>query len=480
MIKNKKAESLVWIIIAVFILSFTILGILNIFWFNQWIESNYKNNIYNNIIKWNSENLIKKLDIPEMNNNDFFYIKKDKINKKFSILTWSINQEYQYIDYLGNKVNPNDNLWKTYRRVFQFKADILRHVIYPNEIPNIVFWYDANNINWNNNLGINYWDSISTLKDLSWNWIDATESDSWKRPILKKDIIKDKPGLKFDWNNDLLKLPENRLLNNDWDNYANKVFEAKTYSIVFKTWDDVNSDQVIYEEWGAAVWYNFMIHNWNLYAWVHNKIENCTSYWPPFMLWFLWGSTCHNRYQGATYSSSDDNWYFEWDDPDWDWYKDQSIDLWEILPDTIYFITIIQDSTHFNHPNAGDWVKTWLIQPTTQIIRDPIDSQNRLKIYLNWELVKEINHVDPIPEHYLAWIWNINKWSVKPRSPYDTISEDANIPFKWYLWEFISWNHALTNTEIRWIQNYFEQKWYDRVENVRYNIIKTNSFKVVE
>ena len=46
MIKNKKAESLVWIIIAVFILSFTMLGILNIFWFNKWVESTYKSNIY--------------------------------------------------------------------------------------------------------------------------------------------------------------------------------------------------------------------------------------------------------------------------------------------------------------------------------------------------------------------------------------------------------------------------------------------------
>ncbi len=469
MIKNKKAESLVWIIIAVFILSFTMLGILNIFWFNKWVESTYKSNIYSHIIKWNSENIIKKLDIPEMNNNEFFYIKKDKINKTFTILTWSTNKKYQYIDYLWNPIDPTKNIWKSYKRLFQFKADILRHAIYPNEIPNMVFWYDANNINWNNNSGINPWDSISTLKDLSWNWIDATESDSWKRPVFEKNIIKDKPWLKFDWIDDLLKLPENKILNNDWDNYANRVYEAKTYSIVFKTWDDVNSDQVVYEEWWEATWYNFMIHNWNLYAWVHNKVENCNGPAP-----------CHNAYVAATYSSSDNNWYFEWDDPDWDWHKDQSVDLWSIMPNSVYFITIVQDSTHFRHPDAGYWIQTWLIQPIVKVIRDPIDSQNRLKIYLNWKLVNETDHIDPMPEHYLAWIWNINKWSVKPRSPYDTISEDANLPFKWYFWEFISWNHALTDTEVRWLQNYFEQKWYDRIDNVKYNVIKTSSYKIVE
>jgi hypothetical protein len=33
----------------------------------------------------------------------------------------------------------------TYKRIFQYKADILRHVIYPNEIPNMSFWFDATN-----------------------------------------------------------------------------------------------------------------------------------------------------------------------------------------------------------------------------------------------------------------------------------------------------------------------------------------------
>ncbi len=462
MIKNKNAESLVWIIIAVFILSFTMLWILNIFWFNKTIEMDYKNKIYSHIIKWNSENIIKKLDIPQMNNNEFFYIKKDSSNKTFTILTGSTNKNYEYINYLWNNVNPDTNIWKTYKRLFQFKADILRHVIYPNEIPNMIFWYDANNTNGSNNAWLNNWDKISTLKDLSWNWIDAYQTDSWKQPILTANVIKDKYWIKFDWSDDWLKLNSNILLNDDWDNYANRIYEQRTYAIVFKTWDDVTNDQVVYEEWWAAVWYNFMIHNWNLYAWIHNKVKNCNNYSDP---------DCKIHFSHTDYSSSDSNWYFEWDTNS-NWYRVKSVDLWEILPDTIYFITITQDSSHFVHPNAWDWVKT---QP-----RDPIDSENTLKIYLNWNLVKKVDHVDPMPEHYLPWIWNINKRSVKPRSPYDKISEDANLPFKWYFWEFISWNHTLSDTEIKWLQNYFEQKWYDKIDNVKYNIIKTSSYKIVE
>jgi hypothetical protein len=430
MIKNKKAESLVWIIIAVFILSFTMLWILNIFGFNKWIEANYKDNIYAHIIKWNSENLIKKLNIPEMDNNEFFYIKKDTTNKTFTILTGSTNDEYQYIDYLWNKVNPNNNPWKTYKRIFQFKADILRHVIYPNEIPNLSFWYDATNVDWNNNIWLNDGDEISTLKDLSWNWNDAKQNTSWKKPKLKKVWIKDKDALQFDWSNDRLLINDNELINtnndsNKWVNWI--IYSQRSLAVVLKTWDDVTSDQMIYEEWWTRRWYSYMIHNWDIYAWIWNNNE---------------------RDNGHKY---------------------KSVNLWEALPDTVYFITIVQDSSH--------WEYAW--DGTTNNNFD--DNANRLKIYLNWKLAAEAEHVDPQVEHPLDnWIWALTQWTVLPRSPYNSDSWDNKYFFKWYLWELIEWNHALSETEVRWLQNYFEQKWYDRIDNVKYNIVKTSSYKVVE
>jgi len=430
MIKNKKAESLVWIVIAVFILSFTMLGILNILWFSTSLEWNYRNKVFSDMIKWNSENIVRKLDLPEMNNNEYFYIKKDTINKKFIVLTGSTNEEYKYIDSLWNKVNPNNNPWMTYTRVFQFKADILRHVIYPNEILNMSFWYDGTNINWTNNSWLNDWDEISLLKDLSWNWNDAYQNNSWAKPKLKKVAIKDKDALQFDWSNDRLLIGDSPLINtdNDSDKWVNWIiYSQRSLAVVLKTWDDVTSDQMIYEEWWTRRWYSFMIHSWNIYAWIWNNNE--------------------------------------WDTD----HKYKSVDLWEALPDTIYFITVVQDSSH--------WEYAW--DGTTNNNFD--DTANRLKIYLNWKLASETNHVDPQVEHKLdIWIWALTEWTVLPRSPYNWDSWDDKYHFKWYFGELIEWNHALSDTEVRWLQNYFEQKWYDRVDNVKYNIIKTSSYKIVE
>jgi len=430
MIKNKKAESLVWIIIAVFILSFTMLGILNIFWFNKWIETTYKDKVYSHIIKGNSENLIKKLDIPEMENNELFYILKDDTNKKFYILTGTTNENLKYIDYLWNNVNPNDNVWKTYTRLFQFKADILRHVIYPNEIPNISFWYDATNSNWNNNSWINDWDEVNLLKDISWNWNDAYQNESWKKPKLKKVAIKDKDALQFDWTDDRLYIDDSGLINADWDwNWSVNwiIYSQRSLAIVLKTWDDIISDQMIYEEWWTRRWYSFMIHDWDLYSWIWNNNERD------------------------------------------DWHKYKSVNLWEVLPDTIYFVTVVQDSSHWEYAWDGT---------TNNNFDDPL---NRLKIYLNWELASETDHVDPQVEHPLnIGIWALTQWTVLPRSPYNSDSWDDKYHFKWYFGELIEWNHALSDTEVRWLQNYFEQKWYDRVDNIKYNIIKTSSYKIVE
>jgi len=430
MIKNKKAESLVWIIIAVFILSFTMLGILNIFWFNKWLESTYKDNIYAHIIKWNSQNIIKKLTIPEMENNEIFYILKNTDNKTFNILTWSSNEKLKYIDYLWNVVDPTKNLWKTYTRVFQYKSDILRHVIYPNEIPNLAFWFDATNINWTNNSWLNDWDEIDLLKDLSWNWNDAYQNDAWKKPKLKKVAIKDKDALQFDGIDDRFFIDDSPLINTDndsnqWIDWI--IYNQRSLAIVIKTWDDVTSDQMIFEEWWTRRWYSFMIHDGDLYAWIWNNNERD------------------------------------------EWHKYKSVNLWEILPDSIYFVTVVQDSSHWEY--TGDDASD----------NNFDDELNQLKIYLNWELVSSTNHVDPQVEHPLdIWIWALTQWTVLPRDPYDWDNWDDKYHFKGYFWELIEWNHALSDTEVRWVQNYFEQKWYDRIDNVKYNIIKTNSYKIIE
>jgi len=439
---KNNAESLVWIVIWIFILSFILIWMINVIWFSKDISFNYENKIEENLIKYNSENIISKLDTSDLQLEEEFYIQKDSTAKKFRILTWAINKNFSYIDKLWNNTSSGSE-WKVFERKYFNKIDILRHVIYPPEIDNFVFHFDANNVNWANNSWINNWDNISTWKDLSSNHINA-QSSSWDEAIFITGAINKKPALKF--NNSLFQLPydssnndnneKHVLINNDNDIYANRTYKEKSFAIVLKTWLDVTTDQTIYEQWWQATWYNFMIHNWNIYAWIHNKADS--------------------SYSNTDYSSTDSTFYYTWDS----WNKFKSINLWEALPETVYFIQIIQDSTHL--------IDNWTPHP------DNIDTQNKLQIYLNWNLVMEQNHVDPMPEHWKAWIWAVNEYSVEPWSPFNTINNTKWKFFKWEIWEFISWNHALSVEEVRWVQNYFVNKWLGWVESVRHNIIETD------
>jgi len=443
--KNKKADSLVWIVIWIFILSFILVWMINVLWYSKDISFNYENKIEKNLLETNSQNIISKLDTSVLDKQEEFYVFKDSLNKEFKIMTWSINKKYAYIDRLWNFTSSWAE-WKVFERKYFNRLDILRHVIYPPEIDNLVFHFDANKVNWEWNLNPNDGDFVSKWIDLSNNHINA-EASSWDEAIFIKDGINNKPTLKF--NNSLFQLPYDNfdqdtkelhtLINNDWDCYAQKTYKEKSFAIVLRTWEDITTDQTIYEQWGQATGYNFMIHDWNLYAWVHNKADD--------------------TYNCTDYSSTDDTFYYEWDN-DWTWdHRFKSVNLGEILPETVYFIQIVQDSTHL--------IDNWTPKP------DTIDEQNKLQIYLNWNLVMDQDHVDPMPEHWKAWIWAVNEYSVEPWSPFNTINDTKWKYFKWEIWEFISWNHALSKEEVRWVQNYFVDKWLGWIESVRYNLIDT-------
>jgi len=438
----KNWDSLVWIIVWISILSFSLLWIISILNYNRNITEIYSDSINEYILKWNSENLVKKLDNSDVEKDETFYIYKDTSNNEFFILTWALNSNYKYINNLWNKINISENNWNTFTREFTKKFDILKNITYPEEISNLIFRYDATNIDWNNNSTISNSGSISTWIDLIWTE-NAFQTSNPAKPIFINDWIEWTWWILFDWVDDFLKLDFNTLINNDNNCTTQNTYTGKSFALVIKTWLDVISDQVIYEQWWEENWYNFMIHDWDLYAWIHN-IET-VSWW----------------YSCFTDSSH------EWDS----WHLFKSLNLWEILPDSTYFITIVQDSTHKN--------ETW-----NQTVDD---SNNKLQIFLNGILVSETNHVDPQSEHHLAWFWAVNEWNVRPRAPYTTIKtwdwewwcDTQCLYYKWYIWEFIWWNHALTKNEVKWIQNYFAFKWLSWEWNVIYNIFDIDIKKFI-
>lgn len=116
--KTKKWESLVWIVIGIAILSFTILWIINIISYSMNLIDAFEKNTRMSILRDNLSHIINKLDTSNLAENEIFYIYKNSSGSEFQIFTWTFNTEYKYIDENGNKVNDIVNFsWAIYSRV---------------------------------------------------------------------------------------------------------------------------------------------------------------------------------------------------------------------------------------------------------------------------------------------------------------------------------------------------------------------------
>ncbi len=124
MIKNTSGESLIWIIIWVFILSFIILWVTNLLINSKTIIDTYENKKTISILKNNTENIIKKIDTSNINETEIFYINKNNSTKEFEIFTWATNYLYKYIDKYWNKVDDLENFnWNIYSRTLWLERD---------------------------------------------------------------------------------------------------------------------------------------------------------------------------------------------------------------------------------------------------------------------------------------------------------------------------------------------------------------------
>ena len=120
---NKKAESLAGIIIWVFILSITLLGIANIVAFSQ--ESLYEVSQKMNIQSLHStaNTLSEYIDSSSVNVGEDFYIFKNTSTNTFEIFTGTANQNYQNIDKNGEYVDDISTYsGAVYSRIFTLTA----------------------------------------------------------------------------------------------------------------------------------------------------------------------------------------------------------------------------------------------------------------------------------------------------------------------------------------------------------------------
>ena len=116
--KNKKAESLVWIIVWVFILSFVLLWIWNLIWNSRENISKFNEQMEIDILTKNSSKIIDNLDLSVLYDWEIFYIYKNKSSKQYQIFTWSTNEYYKYINSYWEKIDIVNYKWKIYTRSF--------------------------------------------------------------------------------------------------------------------------------------------------------------------------------------------------------------------------------------------------------------------------------------------------------------------------------------------------------------------------
>jgi len=147
-------------------------------------------------------------------------------------------------------------------------GNFLVYALSPNDITNKVFFLDWQDIDWD-------WNSsnepannseITNLID-KFNSNTGSQIESGKHPIYKTNSINSYPSLYFDGTNDLLNLKDNQ------DISVGTGYIEKSYAMIIKTSDDINTFQTIYDEATKEKWFSFQIENWHLYAWAFNTLD---------------------------------------------------------------------------------------------------------------------------------------------------------------------------------------------------------------
>ena len=260
-----------------------------------------------------------------------------------------------------------------------------------------VFHFDLQDPNWDNQTTLpSSWTWLNLIKDKIL-WYDAYQNTSWKQSIYYNSWIINppKPWIVLDWIDDFYNIDNQSAINT-------ASYYEKSFSIIFKTWDDIDTYQNIFEQWGWSRWYAIQIQSWAILAWAWNNVERAN----------------------------------------WDQYKTLT---WTITTNTIYTLTMVQDST------------------------DSTLSNTRFQVYLDWISLWTLTNID----YQRAHAWNISIWQVTWGAI--KLSDNSNSSdwnnFKWSIWELISWNHALTNTEEENIQLYLKNRWnLDKVKpTITYN-----------
>lgn len=139
---------------------------------------------------------------------------------------------------------------------------------------NYVFWFKGDS-------GIVFGasDSVKIWEDLSTNNIDASQARKRKQPD-NSGLLNGKPALYFD-GKDKLNIANHELIN------TGESYSQKTIAFAFRTSDDINRDQVIYEQGGGTRGLNIHIRAGVVYFSIWNFANDDSGVSTPFQSVYL-------------------------------------------------------------------------------------------------------------------------------------------------------------------------------------------------
>lgn len=104
LVRDRRGETLISVLVGVFILAITIGAIVMILSTNYELEDTYERNNTLFLLQNNATNIIRKLDTSLLTEKELFSVYKDTENKQFTLFTGSSVDTYKYIDAEGNHI----------------------------------------------------------------------------------------------------------------------------------------------------------------------------------------------------------------------------------------------------------------------------------------------------------------------------------------------------------------------------------------
>ncbi len=117
--KNTHWETIISVIVITIIIWIIMLAFTEIIKHDDRIGMEYKKNNYLYFLKKNTDKILTKLDLSSINEEEYFFLLQ--YENSIEILTWSLNKNYQYINYLSENINIESYNGIIYTRVCQKK-----------------------------------------------------------------------------------------------------------------------------------------------------------------------------------------------------------------------------------------------------------------------------------------------------------------------------------------------------------------------